>query len=359
MAANAVTDPSVSRLGPMLALASAVLFGASTPATKALIAHVDPWMLAGMLYLGAGLGLAVLRLALHGRLRAREGPPLAGRDWIWLAGAIMAGGIGAPLLLVTGLARMSGAAASLLLNLEAVLTALLAWLVFRENSGIRVVAGLSAIVAGAAILSSDGRLSVAELAGPLAIAGACLLWALDNNLTRAISLSDPIQIASIKGLAAGTTNIVLAVLAGATWPGLGAATAAGAVGFLGYGASLVLFVLALRHVGAARTGAYFSTAPFVGAVVAVIGLGEPVTAALLTAAALMAVGVWLHLTERHAHEHMHEPLAHAHLHRHDAHHRHRHAPDDPAGEPHIHRHAHARIKHRHPHYPDAHHRHGH
>lgn len=344
--------------GAAYALASAVLFGASTPVAKALVAHVGPWLLAGLLYLGAGFGLLALRLVWR-RPRGQHEAPLAGRDWRWLMGATVAGGIAAPVLLMVGLARTPAATASLLLNLEAVFTALLAWFVARESSGPRVVAGLAAIVAGAIVLSWQGSMNVAGLAGPLAVAGACLLWAVDNNLTRKVALSDPLQVAMIKSLAAGAVNVALALASGMSPPGVKILAAAGIVGFFGYGLSLALFVLALRHVGTARTGAYFATAPFIGALAAVAALGEPVTLALIVAGALMALGTWLHLTERHEHEHVHEPLIHTHRHTHDAHHQHAHTSSDPASEPHTHRHTHARLKHRHPHYPDAHHRHGH
>jgi drug/metabolite transporter (DMT)-like permease len=247
----------------------------------------------------------------------------------------------------------------LLLNLEAVFTALLAWFVVRESTGPRVVVGLAAIVAGAIVLSWQGPMSVAGVTGPLAVAGACLLWAVDNNLTRKVALSDPLQVAMIKGLAAGVVNVALALAGGMSLPGVKVLVAAGIVGFFGYGLSLALFVLALRHVGAARTGAYFATAPFIGAAVSVAALGEPVTMALIAAGVLMALGTWFHLTERHEHEHVHEPLSHTHRHVHDEHHQHAHVSTDPTGEPHAHRHTHARLKHRHPHYPDAHHRHGH
>jgi drug/metabolite transporter (DMT)-like permease len=231
--------------------------------------------------------------------------------------------------------------------------------VFRENFDRRIALGMLAIVAGAAMLSWPTAEISAGIAGMLAIAAACLAWAIDNNLTRKVSLSDPVQIAMLKGLVAGTVNLAIALAQGANLPGAGALLGAGCVGFLGYGLSLVLFVMALRHVGTARTGAYFSTAPFVGAAISVPLLSEPFTAQLALAAVLMGIGVWLHLAERHEHEHEHEPLVHNHRHRHDVHHQHTHGPDDPPGEPHTHEHAHAHLRHSHPHVPDAHHRHRH
>jgi drug/metabolite transporter (DMT)-like permease len=345
--------------GAGLALAAAVLFGASAPVAKLLLDRVDPWLLAGLLYLGSGIGLLIFRMA----RRAWSSPPaeasLAGADWGWLAGAIVAGGVVAPVLLMAGLAATPASSASLLLNLEGVLTATLAWLVFRENAGRRVVLGMAAIAAGAVVLSWQGGAALGDAFGPLLIAGACLAWAIDNNLTRKLSLADPVEIAMLKGLAAGAVNLGLALLQGAALPGAGVAAVAGIVGLLCYGVSLVLFVLALRQVGTARTGAYFSVAPFVGAALAVAALGEPVGWRFLVAGLLMAYGVWLHLTERHEHVHAHPYLAHAHRHVHDAHHRHAHGPADPPGEPHSHWHEHQPMRHSHRHYPDAHHRHEH
>ncbi|RBL66992.1 EamA/RhaT family transporter, partial [Pseudomonas sp. MWU13-2625] len=186
-----------------------------------------------------------------------------------------------------------------------------------------------------------------------------LCWAIENNLTRKVSASDALFIAGSKGLAAGVVNTGLALAIGAQLP---AATALGPillVGFLGYGVSLVLFVLALRGLGSARTGAYFSTAPFLGALISILILGESVSLWFLVAAALMAIGVWIHLMENHAHEHQHEPLAHNHRHRHDEHHQHEHGFEWDGSEPHSHPHEHAPIRHSHAHFPDVHHRHRH
>ena len=345
------------RTGILLALLSAVLFGASTPLAKILLGAVSPWMMAGLLYLGAGLGLACIhafRAVL--RLPATEAP-LRRADLPWLGLVILSGGLGGPLLLMFGLAHTGAASASLLLNLEGLATMSIAWVVFRENVDRRLLLGAFAILAGAALLSWQGRASLDLGAG--LIAGACLCWGIDNNLTRKLSSADPVQIAMLKGLVAGAVNVALAFGAGGHFPGPGPLAAAGLVGFLGYGVSLVLFVLALRHLGTARTGAYFSLAPFVGAAIAVAFLGEPLSARLLVSGALMGLGLWLHLAERHEHEHVHEELEHEHRHSHDEHHRHEHGEDAPPGEPHSHGHRHARLVHRHAHYPDLHHRHTH
>ena len=344
--------------GIAAALLSAALFGAATPLAKALLGEVGPWLLAGVLYLGSGLGLALLRAMRPGSPAAEA--PLTRAEWPRLAAVVLAGGVVGPVLLMLGLATTPASTAALLLNLEGVLTLAIAWMVFRENVDRRIALGAAAILAGAALLSWPGGGDGTGIGwGALAIAGACLAWAVDNNLTRGLSAADPMQIAMVKGVAAGTVNTTLALLLGAAWPGAGALLAAGLVGFLGYGISLALFVLALRHLGTARTGAYFSLAPFVGATIAILGFGEAVTPLFATAALLMALGLWLHLVERHEHEHVHEPMEHEHAHRHDAHHQHAHGPGDPPGEPHSHAHVHARLVHSHPHHPDIHHRHRH
>jgi drug/metabolite transporter (DMT)-like permease len=266
------------------------------------------------------------------------------------------------LLLMIGLTRTPASSASLLLNLEGALTAVVAWFIFRENFDRRVALGMAAIVVGGAIISWDGRAEVGGVIGPVAIAGACLAWAIDNNLTQRISASDPIQIAMIKGLVAGTTNLSIALALGAALPGATVIGAAAVLGFLSYGVSLVFFVLALRRLGTARTGAYFSTAPFVGALVSLIVWRDPLTVALVLGGALMGVGVWLHVSELHSHLHRHEAMHHAHPHVHDEHHQHAHGPDDPPvtdPRPHTHGHYHEPLVHAHAHYPDVHHRHEH
>ena len=343
--------------GIVLALLSAALFGASTPLAKIMLGGVDPWMMAGLLYLGAGIGLAAVHLSRNAlRLPAIEAP-LRRSDVPWLAAVIVAGGVLGPVFLMFGLARTDAAGASLLLNLEGLATMGIAWLVFRENVDRRLLLGAFAILAGAALLSWQGRASLDW--GVVLIVGACVSWGIDNNLTRKLSSADPVQIAMLKGLVAGAANLTLALMQGAALPNISTIFAAGVVGFLGYGVSLALFVLGLRHLGTARTGAYFSLAPFIGALFALTLLDEPLTVRLITAGSLMAVGLWLHLTERHEHEHTHEALEHEHRHSHDEHHQHPHGSDDPSGDPHSHWHQHKPLVHRHPHYPDLHHWHGH
>lgn len=351
----------MNRAAILYALIAAALFGLSTPAIKILLGTVHPLVLAGLLYCGAGVGVATLRLArnrLGGSPEARE-VGLSRRDLPWLAGAIAAGGVLGPVLLMLGLARTEAAATSLLLTLEGVATALMAWFIFRENFDRRIALGMACLVAGALVLSWTGEPSLSGAWGPLAIVGACLAWGLDNNLTRKVALADPLRIVELKGLVAGPVNLVLGLAADASMPPAGAAALAGIVGFFGYGVSLALFVVALRHLGTARTGAYFSTAPFLGAIVSVAILGESLSSQLLVAGGLMAVGVWLHVTEHHEHEHVHEPTEHVHPHVHDAHHSHAHGVGDPSGEPHTHAHRHAPVRHVHAHVPDAHHQHRH
>lgn len=349
--------------GVLAALASAFLFGAGTPLAKGLLEHVSPWLLAGLLYFGSGLGLGLYRLVCGAAT-----PRLSRSDTGWMAAAVLCGGVLAPVLLMFGLAGMPSSHAALLLNAEAVLTTLLAWAVFGETLGRRIVLGMVAIVAGALLLSwpQNDALQGAQLGAfwpALAVLLACVFWALDNNFTRKVALNDASWIACVKGLVAGITNLSLAWVAGVAWPDLTRMATtiplAMLVGFLAYGVSLALFVVALRHLGASRAGAYFSVAPFVGALFSVLFLAEPVTGQLLLAASLMALGIWLHLTEHHIHTHDHEMLEHTHLHLHDTHHQH-HPHDHPAMEiAHSHSHRHTPMTHAHAHYPDAHHRHEH
>ncbi len=341
--------------GVFVALVAALLFGASTPAAKVLLGKVDPILLAGLLYLGSGIGLSVwwcLRLRFQSR-GAREAD-VQRTDLPSLAAAILTGGVVGPVLLMIGLTATPASSASLLLNLEGVLTAVLAWFVFKEHLDRRIALGMVAITAGGLLLSWTGRPELGVPWGVVSIVGGCLAWGIDNNLTRKVSAGDPLQIAGAKGIVAGVVNLAIALATGTTIPGVLTVMMAMMVGLLGYGISLTLFVLALRHLGTARTGAYFSSAPFAGATISILVLGERLTVPFVVAAALMGMGVWLHLTERHEHGHWHEPLEHDHRHIHDAHHQHEHG-----AEAHSHPHAHQEVLHSHSHYPDIHHRHDH
>jgi drug/metabolite transporter (DMT)-like permease len=343
------------------ALLAAALFGATTPLAKTLLGSLSPFMVAGLFYLGSGIGLAIGILAQ--RLRRTTGEQenesrIQSAELPWLVGAIAAGGVAGPALLMFGLSTTPAATSSLLLNLEGVFTAVIAWVVFHENVDLPIFLGMAAIVAGGVALSwqpgSDG-VSV----GALLVAAACVAWAIDNNLTRKVSTNDAMVIACLKGLVAGSVNLGIALLLGAHLPGAGKMAAAMLIGFAGYGVSLVLFVVALRNLGTARTGAYFSVAPLFGVALSLILWPEMPPLLFWVAAALMALGIWLHIRERHEHPHAHEVLEHNHRHRHDQHHQHSHDFKWDGEEPHTHPHRHEPITHAHAHFPDIHHRHIH
>lgn len=343
----------------LYALLSAILFGMSTPAAKGLLTSMHPIVLAGLLYCGAGVGIALVRIIRWNTLTGPTEARLQRTDIPWLTGAIVVGGIIGPVLLLVGLSRTSASTSSLLLTFEGLATALMAWLIFHENLDRRIALGMLFLVVGALTVGWSGSPTFDGLLGPMAIVGACAAWGLDNNLTRKVSLADPLQIVAAKGLVAGPVTVLLGFLAGGEMPDLLATMSALAIGFLCYGLSLVLYVLALRDLGTARTAAYFSVAPFIGAVVSVIAFSEPMSVQFIIGGLLLAMGVWLHVTERHEHEHMHEPQSHSHAHVHDENHSHSHLATDPAGEPHTHLHVHKRIKHSHQHTPDMHHQHRH
>jgi len=344
---------SIRVQGAVAGLGSAVLFGLSTPVSKWLLPATGPFLVAGLLYLGAGIGLtAMARL----RPAVREAW-LRRKDLPALAGMVLAGGIVAPVLLLIGLARLSGAQASLLLNLEAPLTIGLAVLVFGESLSRRELLGALVIVAGGALLGAGPGAVGVQWVGALAVAGACAGWALDNNLGQRLSLRDPVAVTRTKALVAGSVNVVLALALGERLPAAPDFAAVLATGFVGYGLSIVLHLLAMRHVGAARQAAYFATAPFIGALAALPILGERLSSVELGAGGLMAAGVILLLRARHEHQHVHEAQAHDHANVHDEHHAHVH--DEPAEGAHAHQHVHAPLAHDHPHLPDAHHRHRH
>lgn len=341
----------------MAALGAALLFGGSTPFAKAALGNVPPVLMAGLLFLGSGIGLSAAMLI---RDRGFGNFRMPMKHLFWYLLSIGFGGVLAPVMLMEGLARTGAAAASMMLNTEAVFTVLLAWFAFRENAGGRVMLGMALIVAGGVALvwpSGDGGWE--GMAGTLAIAAACLCWAIDNNLTRKVSESDALFVACGKGLAAGTINTALAVTGGVAIPAPGVIGSAMLIGLFGYGISLALFIIALRGLGTARTGAYFATAPFIGAALSIAAFGDTVSGGFWIASALMGAGVWLHLTELHGHEHHHAPLEHTHRHHHDQHHSHPHPFAWDGEEPHTHPHVHEEITHAHPHFPDIHHRHPH
>ncbi len=338
----------------LLALVSAALFGAAAPALKPVIRDLPPILLAGLLYVGSFVGLLAARAM---RQKVREEARLERRHLPALGGAIVAGGLVAPVLLVWGLSGLAASTTSLLLSAEAILTMLLAALLFREPVAPRVWLAALLVLGAGALLAWTPTLAVPVSLHAVAVLGACLLWGLDNNLTGRISLVDPYAIAMWKGLVAGSVNTALGFALAPVMPD-GSWLVALAVGAIGYGASLVLYVRALRHLGTARTAAHFGTAPFFGAALAIAVLGEPLTWVVGAAFALAACGTWLALSERHLHEHEHEEMEHEHRHVHDEHHRHYHAGNE-GPEPHSHAHRHGRLRHRHAHFPDAHHRHRH
>lgn len=342
-----------------LALLAAALFGASAPLAKVLVAGIGPFSLAGLLYLGSGVGLLGVWVVRRHRDRGAEREaPLVRRDIPWLAGAVVSGGIAAPVLLLWGLSGTSASSASLLLSTEGVLTTLIAALVFREAVDARVwIASILLLAAGALLAYRPGATFGVSLHA-IAVVGACVLWGVDNNLTRPISGGDPVVLGMVKGLMAGAVNLALGTMAAEVWPRLDYVIAAMALGSLSYGASLLFYILALRHLGSARTAAHFGTAPFIGAVLSIAFLHEPMTGTLLIAFFLMLASTWLILSERHAHSHVHDVLEHTHRHTHDAHHQHEHESGE-GPEPHVHSHRHEAQSHSHPHLPDLHHRHRH
>ena len=344
--------------------AAAVLFGLSAPLSKILVRGISPVALAGLLYLGAFLGLSIFagvrRLFAPARTHSRSGDPLRGHDFAWLGGAVLTGGVLGPICLLAGLARISGTSASLLLNLEGVATALIAVLVFGENAGRRVWIALALMTGAGIVLSWDPGQGRFEIAGSLLVAAAMVFWGLDNNFTRHIADRDPLLIARVKGLVSGSFSLLLALGLGLRIPHDAALLWGLVLGAFSYGLSLVLYIYGLRHLGAFRAGAFFSLAPFIGALVALAVLPEPARWVLLPGAALMALGVALLAGERHEHHHRHERLVHNHAHVHaDGHHRHDHAGRPAPESAHSHEHAHEEVDHTHGHWPDLHHRHDH
>lgn len=343
------------RRGAFFGLGAAALFGLTPPFAKTLLGAIGPVTLAGLLYFGAAAGLWLQA----GLCRTSYEAKLERSDRSKLAIVVLAGGILGPVLMLFGLQRVSALWGSLLLNLEAPFTVLLAVLVFGEHLGKRAAAASALIVAGAGVLKLESSDLGADGVGVLLLALACLCWALDNNLTQRLSLRDPFAIVRVKTLVAGICNTSLGLFVDGKLPDVETTSAALTLGCFGYGVSLVLDVYALRLVGAAREAAYFATAPFMGALASVLVLGDRFTGLDGFAMALMALGVALLLRERHEHLHHHEEVEHEHLHEHDEHHQHAHHPSDPLGSPHSHRHQHAPLVHDHPHLPDAHHRHRH
>lgn len=350
-----------SRIPAMIpGLLAACLFGATAPLCKVLLNGVSPLALASLLYLGSGLGLTVWLIARRAaRPARRHSLQLSGKASLTLAGAVLFGGALAPVLFLIGLSRTPASSASLLLNLELVFTACLAWTLFREGFEGRVAAGLASVLAGCVVLAWPSGGFEGMGLGSLAVAGACMCWGLDNNLTQRLADRDALQIAAIKGIVGGSVNAALSVELSQAFPQGVPVLEALCIGFLGYGLSLVLFVVSLGLVGTARTGGVFAAAPFVGVGISVAFLREEPSGAFLVAALLVLGGLLVSLSGGHAHRHSHEGMVHVHLHRHDDHHQHDHAGHEADEEPHSHEHAHEATEHAHPHFPDTHHRHAH
>lgn len=352
--------------GVPAALIAAGLFGLSAPLAKKLLGDIPPLFLAGFLYLGSGMGLSLIvplqRLSAKGKtsVTQREAE-ITAKDYLLLAGAILCGGLFGPILLTVGLSITPGATASLLLCTEGILTALVASILFHEAVGRRIWTAAFIMLLGSMVLSyKSDEAGLAFSPGALLVIGACFMWALDNNLTRNLSGKDPFAIARIKGLAAGPASIALACMTGERITHITPVIGALIVGMFSYGVSLVLFVYALRHLGSARTGAFFGIGPFIGASVSVLLLKDPVTWMLLTSASLMAAATWILLKEEHSHEHTHEHTWHEHRHTHDdKHHIHEHPDEISEDNDHSHLHEHHSITHTHDHTPELHHRHSH
>jgi drug/metabolite transporter (DMT)-like permease len=320
---------------------------------KVLLPRVEPVMLAALLYLGGAVALwggSLLRRRVdEARLQRADVPSLVGV-------AILGGGLG-PVLMLCGLTRLSGVSGALLLNLEAPFTMMIAVLLFREHLGPRAGLAAACIVGGGVVLAAPDAWALGDEFGALMLAGACLCWGIDNNICQRLSLRDPVAVVRVKALTAGLGNLGIAFALGERFPAAEVLGGALALGALSYGLSLLLDMHALRLLGAAREAAYFATAPFLGAAMAIPLLGEHPGLSHAAAALLMAAGVVLLRRETHSHEHTHDPLEHEHVHMHDEHHQHIH--EGPVSEPHSHSHRHDPVTHTHPHVPDLHHRHRH
>lgn len=343
--------------GQFLAILSAALFGVSPVLCKLVIGDMSPALLAGLLYLGSGIGLLILLLS-QGRNPVEELRRLPSKHRLALFGSVISGGIVAPLFLAYGIKFGTASDVSLLLNFETVATTLIAWLVFKEHVGFSVWGGKVFILLGSllVILTAEGAFAF-SVAGLLIIL-ACFFWGIDNNLTRDIEEMSATVLASIKGLCSGTFNIVLALIFTTGTVTVHQVTGSLLVGAMSYGVSLVCFIESLRRIGSARTSTYFAVGPFIGTFLAVLVLGERPPMMFWFAALCMFAGILFLYREMHSHLHVHTMLSHSHPHIHDEHHQHEHT-DVSAAEPHEHLHIHKPVIHSHVHWPDIHHRHQH
>jgi drug/metabolite transporter (DMT)-like permease len=354
--------PTKREFLPVLqAIFAAVLFGASAPLSKVLLGELDPIPLAGFLYLGSGLGAVIMLLVQSKRVQGHQVEArLSRQDIPWLSGAIIAGGIIAPIFLLIGLRITPASTASLLLNFETVATALIAILIFKEAIDKRIFWAI-ALITLASILLSWSSEGWGFSPAALLILAACFFWGLDNNFTRNISSKDPLVIVSIKGLIAGSFSLILALILGNSIPKLIVILLALLLGAICYGLSIYLIILSMRHLGSTRAYALFATAPFAGTLLSFILLHDKPLWNFWPGMVIMIAGTWVMISEHHAHDHTHEPLFHTHNHRHpDDHHDHVHQPGEILirGE-HSHEHQHTSLDHVHKHTPDLHHRHTH
>lgn len=341
-------------------LGAAAFFGLGLPLAKLLLPETTPILLAGLLYCGAGLGLLLFeRMFYMGSLASKLEAKVGSSDRWLLAGIIIAGGIVGPTFMLWGLNRTTGVLGSLLLNLEAPFTIVLAVTLFREHLGGVEAMGAFLIILAAVFLHYRPDELRMDTWGFLAIACACFAWALDNNLSQRVSFRDPIVVTRIKALGAGICTLIIALSAGQTLPRLSIIMAALLLGFFSYGMSLVLDMQALRLHGAAREAGYFATAPFIGAAAAVLILGEHWGLSETVATIIMGMGVLLLVQAHHSHPHLHEEVEHEHIHVHTDHHDHPHEKIQEIREPHAHTHRHLPLAHDHPHVSEAHHRHEH
>ncbi len=349
-----------NRLYPILqALVAALLFGASAPLAKLLLGEVEPVPLAAFLYLGSGIGLIGIKAV----QRAARQPSdceaqIKKSDLAWLAGAIFAGGIAAPITLLFSLKNTPAATASLLLNFEGAATTLIAALAFKEAISRRAWWAIALVTVSGILLSINLGAGWGFSLGALGILAACTLWGLDNNFTRHISAKDPSMIVTVKGLGAGSFSLGMALILGNRLPAPGVILGALALGSLSYGMSIFLFIHALRGLGAARTSALFSTAPLAGMALSLLLFREFPGGLFVIGLPLMMIGTLVLVSEEHEHHHVHETLMHEHAHTHDDGH-HEHAHDDKGSQKHSHVHRHDQLAHSHHHMPDLHHRHTH
>ncbi len=343
----------------LMAVLAAMLFGVSTPFSKILLDDIQPLPLAALLYFGCGFGVLIFKLGkLLFQSKKETEAGITKKDIPWLAGIVLTGGVTAPIILMFSLKGTPAATASLLLNFEAVSTAFIAALFFKESLGKRIWISVALITVAAIILTWSSSGDWGFSMGAVGIIAACILWGADNNLTRCISSKDPLTTTVIKGFGAGVVSLILSLVSSAHFPSVPSLLLALALGAFSYGISIVLFILSMRNMGAARAGAFFATAPFIGSLISILTFGEIPAVQFYISLPLMITGAVLILGEKHGHMHVHECVEHDHKHRHDdLHHNHRH--EIGCLEEHSHSHIHENLIHDHSHLPDIHHRHSH